>query len=179
MGRKGVAQIVGGMPMILSMSSVNRGPIVGNYRAPFLTPNREYGYPVIRGFYSPIADWVKCGENEAPLVAIKGRKEGRPCWRWVVRDFLKIFRKSRTNRWELTAPSSRPLIAANDSLFSGSFSARYRGGENAIKLTNSYSRLGAGRRVSQIGGGLPMILPTSSVNRGPIIGNYRAPPPDP
>ena len=124
----GVAQIVGGMPMILSMSSVNRGPIVGNYRAPFLTPNREYGYPVIRGFYSPIADWVKCGENEAPLVAIKGRKEGRPCWRWVVRDFLKIFRNSRADQWKLPAPSFWSLIAAKNSLFPVSFPPRYRGG---------------------------------------------------
>ena len=41
-------------------------------------------------------------------------------------------------------------------------------------MRHSYSRLGGGKWVAQIGGGLPMISSRSSVNRGPLIGNYRA-----
>ena len=87
---------------------------------------------------------------------------------WVFQDPLKIFRKSRTHRWGLPVPSFWTLIGDRDSLFSLSFSARYRGGRNAIKMRHSYSLLVAGKRVAQIAGGLPRILSRSSVNHGPI-----------
>ena len=80
------------------------GPII-------LIPNRDYGYPIVGALYIPIVDRAKCDKNEEFLFAIRGREEGRPEWWWVVRDFLKILRKSRNNRWELSAP---PLIATND-----------------------------------------------------------------
>ena len=73
------------------------------------------------GNYSPISDRVKCDKNEAILVAIKGRKEGRAVWRRVVRDFPNIVRKSRANRRELTAPSFWIIIAAMGILFSCHF----------------------------------------------------------
>ena len=38
---------------------------------------------------------------------------GRPDWWWIGRDFPTIFRKSRTNRWELTGPSCRAPFAAD------------------------------------------------------------------
>ena len=58
-------------------------------------------------------------ENEAPLAAIRGQKEGLPDgWR-VGRDFPQIFRRSRANRWELTAPDYWALIEAKNASFFG------------------------------------------------------------
>ena len=75
-------------------------------------------------FYIPISERLKCGKNDEFLRTISARKEVRPDWRSLVRDFLKI---SRTNRWGLTAPSFRTLIAAKDILFPVLFPARCRG----------------------------------------------------
>ena len=46
-------------------------------------------------------------------------------------------------------------------------------------MRHYYSRLGPEKRIDRIGGGFPAIFSWSSVNRGPIIGNYRAHLPDP
>ena len=54
-----------------------------------------------------------------------GMQEGRPDWRRVSRDFLKIFLKSRTNRRGLSAVSPFPLIANKDTPLSGPFTGRY------------------------------------------------------
>ena len=45
------------------------------------------------------------------------QKEGLPEWWWVGRDFPRIFRELRTNRWELTAPDFWTIIAATNSSF--------------------------------------------------------------
>ena len=51
-GGKRATQIGGGFRMIFSRTSVNNGPIVGNYRTPLLGPNRECGYPIIGVFFT-------------------------------------------------------------------------------------------------------------------------------
>ena len=61
------------------------------------------------------------------LSEIRSQEEGLYDWGWISRDFPMIARKSRTNHWKLTGSSFWTLIAANDSLFAGRFSARYRG----------------------------------------------------
>ena len=49
---------------------------------------------------SQISDRLKCAEMEESLAAIMAQKEGLPDWRWVVRDFPMIPRKSRTDNVE-------------------------------------------------------------------------------
>ena len=53
-------------------------------------------------------------ENEAYLAAIMAQKEGRPDWRWVGRDFPRVFRISRANHWGLTEPDYWALSAAKN-----------------------------------------------------------------
>ena len=110
---------------------------------------------------------------EASLAAISAQKEGRPGWRRAGRDFARIFRKSRTNHWELTAPSFWGIIEAKDGLFPGSFPGRYRGGRNVPKIEASLASIRVGKRVARIGGGLATISPGLSGNCGPIDANYR------
>ena len=67
-----------------------------------------------RGLFSPITDRLKCAKNEASLAAIMVQREGLPDWWRIGREFPTIFRKSRTDRWELTGIPSPPLIANTD-----------------------------------------------------------------
>ena len=83
----------------------------------FLGPNRGYGFPIFGVISVPISRWANSDKNDAFLFAIMGRKEGRPDWRWIAHDFVKVCRKSWANRWELPGTSARPLIATKDSLF--------------------------------------------------------------
>ena len=88
------------------------------------------------------------------------QKEGRPDSRWIGRDFHMIFRKSRTSRWELTAPSSRSLIADKDIPLSESLPARYLINYNGPKNEASLAAIRGGeKRVARIGGGLAAISP--------------------
>ena len=58
-------------------------------------------------------------QHEAFLASIMVQKEGPPNWRWVGRDFRRIFRKSMANRWGLAVPDFRTLIAAKNVSFVG------------------------------------------------------------
>ena len=73
-------------------------------------------------------------ENEVSLAAIRAHKEGRPYWWWIGRDFPRISRISRTDRWELTAPYFPTLIAAKNASFFGDFRRPVIGVEMAPKM---------------------------------------------
>ena len=60
-------------------------------------------------FQPDIGERLSCAEIAAPQASIRVQTEGRPDWWRIGRDFAMIFRISRGNRWELTAPSLWPL----------------------------------------------------------------------
>ena len=98
-------------------------------------------------------------ENEESLSAIRGQKEGRPDWRWVGRDFPMIFRKSRTDRWELTVADYWAIIAAKNASFTGHFGRSGIGVGKAPEVRHPHPRLGRRRSVSQMGFGAVAIPP--------------------
>ena len=86
-----------------------------------------------------------------------GMGDGRPDWRRIAHDFLKISRKSRANRCELSVPSSCPLIANKDTIIGVFYSRvadRLRCGKNEAFLFAIMGR----KEVAQIGGGLSNIF---------------------
>ena len=74
----------------------------------------------------PITEWLKCAKIEAFLAAMRAREDGLPDWRRIGRDFPGNFRKSRTNRRKLRAPSSFPLIADKNGIFPDASPVRYQ-----------------------------------------------------
>ena len=129
---------------------------------------RNLGAPAIAPLPSkrvgPLAGRLKCDKNEAFLAAIMAREDWRAGWR-LVRDFFKIFRKSRADRWELTAPSSWALIAAKNSSFFGYFRRSNIGGGDYTENEAYIAAIRERKRVAQIGGGLVEISPGYPGNR--------------
>ena len=105
-------------------------------------------------------------ENEAPLAAIRGKKEGPADLRWVGRDFPRISRKSRTNRWELTLPDYWALIVAKNASFFGDFRRSCVGAEINPEMRHSYPILWSRKRT-------PVIDNTYSVISRAIWGKSR------
>ena len=90
------------------------------------------------------------------LVAIMVRKESPPPdWWRVGRDFPWVARKSRTNRWELTVPSSWPLVASKDAPNMDHFSRPDSGVEMGPKIGYSLPRLGSRKRAPLISNDRP------------------------
>ena len=103
--------------MILSRSPGNRWPAVGDILRLISGPYSQLRIPHLWPFWGIRYRAENGSQNEAPLAAIMVQKEGLPNWRWIGRDFRMIFRKSMTNRWGLTAPDFRSLIAAKNASF--------------------------------------------------------------
>ena len=95
-------------------------------------------------------------------------EEGLPDWWGIGQDFPRNFRKSRTNRWELTVPTS----GAWSRLRIAYFRTHFQPDIGSAKKGQNEAFLAAIRpikRVARIVGGAGAIPPRSPVNRGPII----------
>ena len=167
-----VAQIGGESVAIFTGSSGNQGPIdrwalmVPDFRTLITAKNASFF-----GDFREARYRGKNGTgNEESLAAIRVQNSGRQDWR-IGRNFPRIFRKSRTDHWELMAPDSRTLIAAKNASFFGDFRRAGIGVEMDPEMRHAYPRLGSRMWVAQIGGGLVAIFPGSPGNHGPIVGN--------
>ena len=85
-------------------------------------------------------------ENEAPLTAIRGQKEGLPDGRRGGRDSPTASRKSWGNRCKLNVTEYLVLNDAKNASLSGHFERPDNVADMAPEMGHPYPRLGAGKR---------------------------------